>query len=257
MVLAQVIRGFSNLALARQEHEHVTRAFAPKLIDGCADRIVQVELAAFHERPPALLNREQPARDLDHRRRARCGREVAREPIRVDRRRGHDDLQVGSPRQDLPQVAEQEVDVQAALVRLVDDDRVVGAQQRIGLSFGEQDAVGHQLDAGAGRQAILEADLEADDLTQRRLQLLGDALGHARRRDASRLRVADQLAGVRLAAAEFERDLRKLRGLARTGFAANDHDLMCLQRLRDLVASRRDGQRFGEGDRRQRVGGGL
>ena len=48
------------------------------------------------------------------------------------------------------QVAEQEVDVQAALVRLVDDDRVVAAQQPVAPDLGEQQAVGHQPDARLG-----------------------------------------------------------------------------------------------------------
>ena len=141
----------------------------------------EVVVAALLERPAALLHREQPARHLDHRRRpVRC--EVLREAIGVDRGRGDDHLQVGPARQELPQVAEQEVDVQAALVRLVDDQRVVGAQQRVGLRLGQQDAVGHQLDVGAGLQPVLEAHLEADHLAERRLQLLRDALGHAARR---------------------------------------------------------------------------
>ena len=105
-------------------------------------------------------------------------------------------LQVGPARQDLAQVAEQEVDVQAALVRLVDDDRVVGAQQRIALGLGEQDAVGHQFDAGAGREPVLEADLVAHDLAERRLQLLGDPPGDAGGGDAARLGVPDQAAAV-------------------------------------------------------------
>jgi hypothetical protein len=67
----------------------------------------------------------------------------------VDGRRRDDHLQIRPLRQDLAQVAEQEVDVEAALVRLVDDDRVVGAQQRIVLRLGQQDAVGHQLDRRA------------------------------------------------------------------------------------------------------------
>jgi hypothetical protein len=46
--------------------------------------------------------------------------------VGVDGGRGDDHLQVGPARQDLAQVAQQEVDVQAALVRLVDDERVVG-----------------------------------------------------------------------------------------------------------------------------------
>ena len=101
--------------------------FAPQLVDRVGDGVVEVEVLALLERPPALFDREQAARDLDHRRRPVARGEVLREAVGVDRGRGDDDLQVGPPRQDLAQVAEQEVDVQAALVRLVDDQRVVGA----------------------------------------------------------------------------------------------------------------------------------
>jgi hypothetical protein len=53
---------------------------------------------------------------------------MLRKALGVDGRRGDDDLQVGPARQQLLEIAEQKVDVQAALVRLVDDDRVVGVQ---------------------------------------------------------------------------------------------------------------------------------
>ena len=63
--------------------------------------------------------------------------------------RGDDQLEVGPLRQQPLEVAEQEVDVEAALVRLVDDDRVVLPQLPVALQLGEQDAVGHQLDPAA------------------------------------------------------------------------------------------------------------
>ena len=49
---------------------------------------------------------------------------------RVDGGAGDDQLEVGPLRQQLPEVAEQEVDVEAPLVRLVDDDRVVAVSCR-------------------------------------------------------------------------------------------------------------------------------
>ena len=70
--------------------------------------------------------------------------------VRVDGGRGDDQLEVRPPRQQLLEVAEQEVDVQAALVRLVDDDRVVAPQHPVALDLGQQDAVGHQLDQRVG-----------------------------------------------------------------------------------------------------------
>ena len=56
--------------------------------------------------------------------------EVLRKRADVDRCTGDDDLQVGAPPQQHFDVAEQKVDVQAALVRLVDDQHFV-VRQRI------------------------------------------------------------------------------------------------------------------------------
>jgi hypothetical protein len=58
--------------------------------------------------PPLRLSDSPPAKLLA-------------EALRVDRGRGDDDLEVGPAGQQPLQVAEDEVDVQAALVRLVDD----------------------------------------------------------------------------------------------------------------------------------------
>ena len=77
---------------------------------------------------------------------------------------------------------------------LVDDDRVVAAQEWVALRLSQQDAVGHQLDAGAGREPVLKPHLEADHLAQRCIQLLRNPLGHARCSDPPRLCVADELA---------------------------------------------------------------
>ena len=138
-------------------------------------------------------------------------------------------------------MAEQKVDVQAAFVRLVDDQRVVGLEQRIGLRFGQQDAVGHQLDAGARRQPILEAHLEADDV--RRAASSVPATIRLATLDAAMRRGCvwpiSPAAGA-TPAPEAQHDLRQLRGLARAGFAADDDDLVRLDRASDLVARRAD-----------------
>ena len=72
---------------------------------------------------------------------------MACETLRVDGRGGDDDLQIGALRQDALEVAEDEVNVQAAFVRLVNDEGGVAAQQLVVLDFGEQNAVGHELDS--------------------------------------------------------------------------------------------------------------
>jgi hypothetical protein len=85
-------------------------------------------------------------------------------------------------------------------------------------------------------QRVGEAHLVAHQLAQRRAQFLGDALGRRRGGDAARLGVADQ---AFLAAAQLQADLRQLGGLAGTGFAADDDDLMAAAPRR----SRRGGPR--------------
>lgn len=152
VALAQRFGRFADLALARQEHQHVAGAVAGAFVDRVDDGVDQVAfLVARHalavaarpggrglvlggflaHRTVAHLDRIQPARDLDHRRRLVLGRgEMAGEALGVDGGRGDDDFQVGTARQQLLEIAQQEVDVQAAFVRLVDDDGVVAAQER-------------------------------------------------------------------------------------------------------------------------------
>ena len=245
-VLAQVVGRLANFSLAGQEDEDVARRMPPQLVHRVGDGVFQTEVAPLFEGPPALFDREQAPRHHDHRRRAAHRFEVPRKAVGVDGGRGDDDLQVGPARQQLAQVTEQEVDVQAALVRLVDDQRVVAAQQRVALGFGEQDAVGHQLHRRPGLDAVLEAHLVAHHLAQRRVQFLRDALGHAAGRNAPRLGMADQARATRAdAAPEFEQDLRELRGLARTGFAADDDHRVVADRARNLVPPAGDRQGFG------------
>ena len=101
-------------------------------------------------------------------------------------------LRSGRFGEQLVQVAEQEVDVEAALVGLVDDDRVVGRQHPVALDLGEQDAVGHHLHEGAVADPVGEAHGVADGLADLACQLLGDALGDGAGGDAAGLGVADQ-----------------------------------------------------------------
>ena len=113
------------------------------------------------------------------------------EALRIQRCRGDDELEVGPARQQLLEIAEQKVDVERALVRLVDDQGVVIFQQRIAVDFRQQNAVGHQLDAGVGRHLVVEAHLVADCAAEFGFQLRGNARRHRSRRHAARLGVAD------------------------------------------------------------------
>ena len=108
----------------------------------------------------------------------------------------------GRVRQQLAKVAEQEVDVEAALVRLVQDQRVVAQQSAVALHLGQQDAVGHQLHQRAVADLVGEADGVADGVAELGVQLVGDALPDGAGGEPSRLGVADRAAD---AAAELQR----------------------------------------------------
>jgi hypothetical protein len=67
MVLAQGLGRLADLALAGQEHQHVARPGAMRLVDGVDDGVVQVAVLLLVEGPEARLDRIEPARHLDHR----------------------------------------------------------------------------------------------------------------------------------------------------------------------------------------------
>ena len=227
---------------------------AQQLVDRVLDRLGLVALdrlallvvvRLLEQRAVAHLDRVGAPGDLDDRRGSalRVG-EVLGEALGVDGRRGDHDLEVGTSRQQPLEVAEQEVDVEAALVGLVDDQRVVALQITVALQLGEQDAVGHHLDAALLRRTVGEPHLVADRLPQLGAELLGDPLGDAARGDPARLGVADHAAALRAGspAPEREADLRQLRGLPRPGLPGHDHDLVVPDRLGDVVTTRRDRQ---------------
>ena len=175
--------------------------------------------------------------------------EVLGEALGVDGGRGDDDLEVGALGQQARQVAQDEVDVEAALVGLVHDDRVVAAQLGVGLDLRQQDAVGHELDQGVLADLLGEAHLVADDAARpdRGAQLGGDALGHAAGGDAPRLGVADHPGH---APAQLQADLGQLGGLTTAGLAGDDDDLVVGDGRGDLLAAGGDRQLLGVDDRR-------
>jgi len=202
----QQVRGVPDLPLAGQEHQDVAGSLGGQLADRVADRLALVRILV--DRPVPDLYRVGPAGHLDDRRAAEGGRE----PLGVDGRGGDDHLQVRAPGQQLPEVAEDEVDVQAALVRLVDDQRVVAAQVPVAGELVQQDAVGHQLHQRAIGGYVGEPDLVSDRLSQRAAELLGDPHRYRPGGQPSRLRVADLPVD---AAAELQADLGDLGRLAR------------------------------------------
>ena len=157
--------------------------------------------------------------------------------------RGDQQLEVitARPLEQTFEITEQKVDIEAAFVRFIDDDRVVLPQQRIGLGFGKQDAVGHQLDLRAARNLLVEADLVADILAKWRAEFFSDSPRDTGGRQAARLGVTDQAAH---AASSRDAQLGKLGGFARAGLTADDDHRMRRDRRGDFVAPGRNRQGF-------------
>ena len=116
---------------------------------------------------------------------------MAREPLGVDRGRGDDEMQVVASIEQPSEIAEKEVDVEVALVRLVDDEGVITAELRITLQFGEENAVGHETDARRIGDAVVETDAEPDLSAKLDAKLGGNSRSDRSRRHSPRLGVAD------------------------------------------------------------------
>src|SRR5690606_8903333 len=104
-------------------------------------------------------------------------------------RRGDDDFEVGSLRQQLFEVAEQKVDGEAAFVGLVNDDDVVLFEQPITMNFIQKDAVGHEFDARIFTDLVGETHLVADKAAQLCSKLFGNAFGDGAGGEPARLGV--------------------------------------------------------------------
>ena len=237
---AQRVGGVANLALAREEHEHVAAAGRLQLLHRVTDRVDLVGVLA--QRSIADLDRIGPSAHLDDRRAAK----VLGEALDVDRRAGDDDLQVRPFWEDRLQITEQKVDVQAPLVRLVDNHRVVTAQHPVAGDLGEQEPVGHDPEQRVRARAIVEPHRVPDGPPQRDTQLVRDSLGDRPRRQPPRLRMRDR---PTYAAPQLEAHLGQLRRLPGARFARDDHHLVVADRREQLVAASADRQLIGIPDR--------
>src|SRR6202012_3077836 len=180
------------------------------------------------------FHRIRSAGDLDDRRAA----EMRRKALRLDGGRRDDHFQVGALRQQLAQITEQEVDVQTALVGLVEDQGVVAQQAAVALDLGEQNAVGHQFDQGAIADLVGEPDGEADGVAERAVQLVGDARRDGSRGQPTGLGVPD---GSSNATTDVEADFWQLRRFARACFAGDDYHLVRADGFGDFLPPLADG----------------
>ena len=143
-------------------------------------------------------------------------------------------------------------------MRLVNNQCVIGLQVRVALGFGQQNTVGHELDRCVFGQSVLKANFVAHHIAQRRFKLLGNPFCYRRCSNPPRLGVSNQLSFTRrvvaLAAPQGQCNFGQLGGFARARFTADDDHLVGGNGGGDFVASRRNGQRFREGNIKHQVG---
>ena len=111
--------------------------------------------------------------------------------LHVDRRTCENHLEVRTARKQSLDVTKQEVDVEASLVGLVDDDGVVRVEPRIGARLGEQNAVGHHFEKRVAACLVVEAHLDTNDAADAHAEFIGDATRDTARSEAPRLRVSN------------------------------------------------------------------
>ena len=169
---------------------------------------------------PDLDRVTPPLDEVDRCRRAIGPGEVLRETIGVDRRGGDDDMEVVTSVEQSTEITQQEVDVEAPLVGLVDDDRVIATEFRVALQFGEEDAVGHQADPCRRPDTVVEADAESDLRTEFDPELTRHPRCDRPGRDPAGLRVADH---TRRSTSGSQAEFRQLGALARPGLTGDDH----------------------------------
>mmetsp|Transcript_48295 Transcript_48295/g.116129 ORF Transcript_48295/g.116129 Transcript_48295/m.116129 type:complete len:439 (+) Transcript_48295:308-1624(+) len=126
------------------------------------------------------------------------------------------------------------------IVRSCASSRMMAEYRTLAQELAQQHAVGHVLEHGAIRRAVLEADRVAHLVAQLGAHLLGDARRHRHGGDAPRLRAADLL--VVSGVARLVQVLRDLRRLARARLAHDDEHLVLVDRLDDLLAVGEDWQ---------------
>ena len=169
MVFAQSLRCLANLAFAGQKHQNIALANPSQFVHRINNALVQIALTLALIRlnwPITNLNRIGASADIDDRRGFAVVREMLGKTFRINRRRGDNKLEIGTFGQNLTQIAEQKVNVQTALVRFVNDDRIVLAQQSISLRLRQQNPIGHELDRRPLVQTISETNFVADHFAQ-------------------------------------------------------------------------------------------
>src|SRR5690606_28684005 len=125
-------------ALSGQKHQNVAGPVSAALGYAVHHGVDQITLLIGIRTPPSAfaigpgrilqygpikdVHRVKTTGHLDNRSQLTIDREMLSEPIRVDRGGRNYQLQVAAPRQQLQKESQQKIDIQAALVRFINDD---------------------------------------------------------------------------------------------------------------------------------------
>ena len=159
---AQLGLGAADLARPGQEHQHVALGLAAQ---DAADRAHdgRLEVLAGPSRLPAHVDRVGAALAGHDRRGLVLAAEQRGDAVAVERRRHHEEAQVGTQvTASVERQGQPEIGLQAALVELVEDDQADAVERGVALQPPGEDALGHHLDAGVGADGPVVAGAVAD-----------------------------------------------------------------------------------------------
>src|SRR5690606_7068484 len=187
----------TNLPLTGQEDQHIPRRlllsafvlfyFLKRRKNTVGPALITVILITG-QGPVANIHRIGAPTDLNHR---RLIEEFAK-AFNFNGGGGDSNPQVRALGQKVFQVAQQEIDVEAALVGFVNNQGVVTVQKPVMLNFCQQNTVGHHLDTGKLRGVIGKTNLIDHLLTDMLTQLLGNTTGDTAGGNSSWLGMTDQ-----------------------------------------------------------------
>mmetsp|Transcript_32112 Transcript_32112/g.68363 ORF Transcript_32112/g.68363 Transcript_32112/m.68363 type:complete len:713 (-) Transcript_32112:7-2145(-) len=237
-----LLAGLLDLLLSRQEHKHIARTLALVYLYRRPNR--RLDVVPFRLGRVEYFHGECAARHLEE----RGAVEVGLKLLRVERG-GHDDnleLAVLAPLlplgEDLHQQPHQHVSRQSPLVRLVQNDHGVPAQQRIVHRLPQKHPVRQELEHRLVRVAhVLEPNRVPHRPPQRHVHLLRDAGGNARRRHPPRLG-APHARSSRAGVPNLDQELRDLRRLSASRLSLHDDRLAPRHSLQQLGLKLVDGE---------------
>ena len=163
-----------NLAGPRQEAQRVAARGGQHLIQCLGHRLARSVADRQRMQGTRHINHRAVAQEVRHRRRLQC-------------RRHYQDAKVRSCEPRLASQRQTQVGVDAALVKLIDDQRGDAAQQGIILQVGRENAFSDHQQPGVSTGLLLEADVPSHLLSQRPATLVGDATRHGPSGDPARL----------------------------------------------------------------------